>query len=153
MNYDFVPKYCPPPSCKSNNMTKRHHMWLSDLLHFTLYYMLFVPQTSNLFLNIGYGSVKMCYIMWLQCHRNITHTSVKHILTFFWTLHSFWPCNYLISAMLLVSERCQVHNICTSTTTRLKASQVSTSEPRQPVNVYRVFLITSIQTTIILQYY
>ena len=41
--------------------------------------------------------------------------------------------------MLLVSEQCQVHSICTSTTTRLKASQVSTNEPRQPVNVYRVF--------------
>ena len=50
-------------------------MWSSDLLHFTLYYMLFVPQTSNLFLNISYSSVflKMCYIMWLWCHRNVTH--------------------------------------------------------------------------------
>ena len=68
---------CTPlyPSCKSNNMTKHHHMWSSDLLHFTLYYMLFVPQTSNLFLNISYCSVflKMCYIMWLWCHRNVTH--------------------------------------------------------------------------------
>ena len=37
--------------------------------------MLFVPQTSNLFLNISYGLVflKMCYIMWLWCHRIITH--------------------------------------------------------------------------------
>ena len=41
--------------------------------------------------------------------------------------------------MLLVSEQCQVHSICTSTTIRLKASQVSANEPRQPVNVYRVF--------------
>ena len=75
MNYDFVPKYWTYPSCKSNNMTKHHHMCSSDLLHFTLYYMLFVPQTSNLFLNISYGSVflKMCYIMWLWCHRNVTH--------------------------------------------------------------------------------
>ena len=75
MNYDFAPKYWTCPSCKSNNTTKHHHMWLSDLLHFTLYYTLFVPQTSNLFLNISYGSVflKMCYIMWLWCHRNVTH--------------------------------------------------------------------------------
>ena len=75
MNYDFAPKYWTCPSCKSNNTTKCHHMWSSDLLHFTLYYTLFVPQTSNLFLNISYGSVflKMCYIMWLWCHRNITH--------------------------------------------------------------------------------
>ena len=71
----FCAKILPPLSCKSNNTTKRHHMWSSDLLHFTLYYMLFVPQTSNLFLNISYGSVflKMCYIMWLWCHRNITN--------------------------------------------------------------------------------
>ena len=75
MNYDFAPKYRTCPSCKSNNTTKRHHMWSGDLLHFTLYYMLFLPQTSNLFLNISYGSVflKMCYIMWLWCHRNVTH--------------------------------------------------------------------------------
>ena len=57
------------------NMTKCHHMWSSDLLHFTLYYTLFVSQTSNLFLNISYSSFffKMCYIMWLWCHRNVTH--------------------------------------------------------------------------------
>ena len=75
MNYDFAPKYWTCLSCKSNNMTKHHHMWSSDLLHFTLYYMLFVPRTFNLFLNISYSSVflKMCYIMWLWCHRNITH--------------------------------------------------------------------------------
>ena len=74
MNYDFAPKYWTCPSCKSNNTTKHHHMWSSDLLHFTLYYTLFVPQTSNLFLNISYGSVflKMCYIIdW--CHRNVIH--------------------------------------------------------------------------------
>ena len=34
----------------------------------------------------------------------------------FSTLHSFWPCNHFISAMLLVSEQCQVHSICASTT-------------------------------------
>ena len=44
--------------------------------------MLFVPQTSNLFLNISYSLVflKMCYIMWLWCHRNITHViKIYHI--------------------------------------------------------------------------
>ena len=69
-------------SCKSNNITKHHHMWSSDLLHFTLYYMLFVPQNSNLFLNISYGSVfhKMCYITWLWCHKNMIHViKIYHI--------------------------------------------------------------------------
>ena len=73
--HDFAPKYWTCLSCKSNNMTMHHHMWSSDILHFTLYYILFVLQTSNLFLNISYDLVflKMCYIMWLWCHRTITH--------------------------------------------------------------------------------
>ena len=48
--------------------------WLSTTTFYIVLYVVCAP-TSNLFLNISYGSVflKMCYIMWLWCHRNVTH--------------------------------------------------------------------------------
>ena len=57
--------------------------WLSTTTT-TFYIVLYVvcAPTSNLFLNISYGLVflKMCYIMWLWCHGNITHViKIYHI--------------------------------------------------------------------------